>query len=449
MLNKNLLPLLSFVVIVAALTLNLQAAPDSALNRHKRVTEKVKVVSQVMSSVVNLNTERILDSQKKDDREGTYISQSWGYSLGSGSIISGNGLILTNAHVVDRAIRINANINEKIRADAQLVAIDRVNDLALLKVNLPEAITLTPIKMGEVGDLLLGEDVIALGNPYGLGSSISHGILSAVGRQVSVDNKILFTDVLQTDAPVFPGSSGGPLINMNGEMIGITSSIFGDEQRIGFAIPLQRAQNVMARWLIPERFSPVSLGIIPAVKRLANGDMIFYINDILIDSPAQAAGLKNGDVIVAVNDRPVGDLLDLSLKLCEMRSGQTLRLTLNNERKVNLKVKSINIDNWRSDGKKRFGFSTQFMTENIAKNLNYPFYNMIIISDLDVNSPPDIKRGDILLQIGDIAINGIDDFSLATRIYQPGDEVQLTLLEITTDKDDKKIYIKKETNLKL
>ena len=74
---------------------------------------------------------------------------------------------------------------------------------------------------------------------------------------------------------------------------------------------------------------------------------------------------------------------------------------------------------------------------------------MIIISDLDVNSPPDIKRGDILLQIGDIAINGIDDFSLATRIYQPGDEVQLTLLEITTDKDDKKIYIKKETNLKL
>ena len=209
------------------------------------------------------------------------------------------------------------------------------------------------------------------------------------------------------------------------------------------------AQSVMARWLIPERFSPVSLGIIPAVKRLANGDMIFYINDILIDSPAQAAGLKNGDVIVAVNDRPVGDLLDLSLKLCEMRSGQTLRLTLNNERKVNLKVKSINIDNWRSDGKKRFGFSTQFMTENIAKNLNYPFYNMIIISDLDVNSPPDIKRGDILLQIGDIAINGIDDFSLATRIYQPGDEVQLTLLEITTDKDDKKIYIKKETNLKL
>ena len=83
MLNKNLLPLLSFVVIVAALTLNLQAAPDSALNRHKRVTEKVKVVSQVMSSVVNLNTERILDSQKKGDREGTYISQSWGYSLGS------------------------------------------------------------------------------------------------------------------------------------------------------------------------------------------------------------------------------------------------------------------------------------------------------------------------------------------------------------------------------
>ena len=222
-----------------------------------RRTPVVEVVSEVLPSVVNIGTEKIVKVRYTDpsrrvrgDLFDEFFSEFFGppvkegyrrsNSLGSGVIIDPRGYILTNYHVIERASVIRVTLSDESKYEAVFVAGDEISDLALIKIE-----PLKPLKavtFGKDDDLLLGETVIVLGNPFGLAQTVTVGVLSAKNREARYEGEILYRDILQTDAAVNPGSSGGPLVNIDGQVIGISVAIYREAQNIGFALPVSRVR---------------------------------------------------------------------------------------------------------------------------------------------------------------------------------------------------------------
>jgi serine protease Do len=403
-----------------------------------RETPTVLAVRQVLPSVVNISTERIVSQAPSpwgvDPFEGMFQDffreqrELKTTSLGSGVIITADGLIVTNAHVVDRATKVQVILADGTAYQAREVAGDRLNDLALLQVeDLPPGRKLQPAVLARPNDLLLGETVIAVGNPYGLGHSISQGVLSAVGRKVYYEGKTLFDDILQTDAPINPGNSGGPLINLHGEMIGINTAIHREGQGIGFSIPLLRVERLLASWLIPERFRDVRLGLIPGLLPRQDGSYAIAVESVMDDSPAAAAGLRPGDEIVAVDGRPTTTLFALSERLWRLAADEELALTLGDRRQVRLKAAPMVVQNGEDAARKRLGIVLQELTPPLAKALNYPFAGGLVVSDAPEGG---VVRGDVLLRLGEIPVHGFADIPRALQGKHFGDRVPAVFIRV-------------------
>ena len=325
-----------------------------------RRTPIVVVAHNVLPSVVNIQTEATMKRRQIDPffdpfgffggRERSYTSQS----LGSGFVWSSDGIIVTNNHVVEGASRITVNVNGGRQIPATLLGVDPDSDLAVLRVD-EKGLTAAPI--GTSSDLMIGESVIAVGNPFGLSGTVTTGVVSALGRSVpSQDQTRTFTDFIQTDASINPGNSGGPLLNIEGKVIGINVAIYAQAQGIGFAIPVDRAKKVVEDLL---RYGAVHTAWIGAVtatltpeeaKRLGHnlsrGAMVVRIFDgspahraglrilqevaglrvaderraVVIDevinrSRADEVGLAPGDLIVGVNGNQVNDTRQLNTQL--------------------------------------------------------------------------------------------------------------------------------------
>src|SRR5690349_19277541 len=214
-----------------------------------RRTPIVVVAHNVLPSVVNIQTAATIRQRNVDPfldpfgffggGERAYTSQS----LGSGFVWSSDGIIVTNNHVVEGASRITVNVNGGQQIPAKLIGVDPDSDLAVLRV---DAKGLAAAPIGTSSDLMIGESVVAVGNPFGLSGSVTTGVVSALGRSVpSQDQSRTFTDFIQTDASINPGNSGGPLLNIEGKVIGINVAIYAQAQGIGFAIPVDRARKVI------------------------------------------------------------------------------------------------------------------------------------------------------------------------------------------------------------
>jgi serine protease Do len=259
----------------------------------------------------------------------TYTSQS----LGSGFIWSPDGIVVTNNHVVEGASRITVNLNDGTQIAARLIGVDPDSDLAVLRVdarNLPAA----PI--GTSADLMIGETVVAVGNPYGLSGTVTTGVVSALGRSVpSQEEGRTFTDFIQTDASINPGNSGGPLLNIEGKVIGINVAIYAQAQGIGFAIPVDRARKVIQDLLRYGAVHSAWIGAVTATltpeesKRLdlraSKGALIARVFE---ESPAEAAGLQAGDVITAVSGKPVDSRESFSTLTATLSADQPVNLTI-------------------------------------------------------------------------------------------------------------------------
>lgn len=412
------------IVFIVAILLSgclIMAQPEELMNRSRRITPTVTATARVLPSVVNLSTERLLDNERTGDFF-PFLDKRRGYSLGSGCIISENGLVMTSAHVVHNAMKINVTLHDGQIFSADIIAADELNDLALLQLRGISPESSPPIPMAPPGDLILGETVIAVGNPYGLGNTISRGVLSGIGRQLTYGDQVVFSDILQTDCAIHAGNSGGPLININGEMIGLTSSVVRGAEGIGFAIPLQRMENILARWLTPERFSNVSVGIIPGVRRMQDGELIFYIADVMNDSPAWAAGIRPGLKITAYNGVEITDLTKLCLSLSQVQAGQTITLTPPSGSTFRITAKKINISDAADAAEKRLGLKLRRMTPELARAMNYPPTTALIVSK-PPPSAPEIKRGDLLIRLGDIPIHKPEDVAIALHNYHYGDSI--------------------------
>jgi Do/DeqQ family serine protease len=257
-------------------------------------------------------------------------------SLGSGVVIRPDGYILTNEHVVLQSGSIQVQLADQRKLSARLVGADSDSDLAVLKVD--EVKALPSLPLGKSDDLMIGEPVIAIGNPFGLSHTVTTGVVSALNRSLNTGERTYY-DFIQTDASINPGNSGGPLLNIKGELIGINTAIYGKAQGIGFAIPISRAKRIVEELISHGAVDPPWIGIATQTltPELAAHFSLQEQRGVIIravepGSPAARAGLQRGDVILSLDGRPITSSEEYLQRERTYTSSDKLRLRLVRDR---------------------------------------------------------------------------------------------------------------------
>jgi Do/DeqQ family serine protease len=366
---RNLLPLAAlFAFAVAA------RAEDPFLRR----TATVAVVEKVGPSVVNVTTARaarsgpfrpfgdpFFDRFFQDFFEMRVPESS--QSLGSGVVIDAAGHVLTNEHVVSRAETIRVTLADGRELEAKLIGAEPNFDLAVLELVEPKDVPWTA--PGSSSDLLVGEPVIAIGNPFGLSNSVTTGVVSALNRSVRAEDRV-YHGFLQTDASINPGNSGGPLLNAEGSLIGINTAVYQGAQGIGFAIPIDVAKRVVDELLSKGEVSPVWLGIdvqdldggiaeVMELPRHLAGALVSRVRD---DGPAAGGAIRRGDVIVRIDGAPVRSAREFYEHLERATSGQTLALGV-----------------WRKGAEQRVSLAAQAIPERQIAELGEQLLGMRLV----------------------------------------------------------------------
>jgi serine protease Do len=276
-----------------------------------RRTATVRAIAAAEPAVVNIEGNKPASGARSDSQQVN--------GMGAGVIIDRRGYILTNQHVVQDVGRIEVTLSSGRQYVGRLIDRDPATDLALIKIDTGRHLPV--IKCGTSSDLLLGEPVIAIGNPYGYHHSVTQGIISALKRDIPVNGVQEYPDLIQTDASINPGNSGGPLLNAKGDMIGINAAVRIGAQGIGFAIPVDRAIKIAASMISRHR------------ERVSNVDAPFKVRtsyeggrSIVSVISSSSTELQTGDVIQAINNQPIRNQLDLELTLLDHSQGSTLNI---------------------------------------------------------------------------------------------------------------------------
>jgi Do/DeqQ family serine protease len=352
---------LGFVAAWAAL---LGSAPVAASDPFLRRTTTVRVVEDAGPAVVNITTE-----QERRSRGSSPFRRFGGdpffdrffqdffeprmprttTNLGSGVVIDAQGHVLTNEHVVARASRIRVSLSDGREFDATLVGADPNNDIAVLKIE--SDAELPWLAPGSSDDLMVGEPVIAIGNPFGLSHTVTTGVISALDRSIRGDDRV-YHGFLQTDASINPGNSGGPLINAEGELVAINTAVYSRAQGIGFAIPIDVAKRVVSELIAHGEVSPVWLGLefqdLDARLREALG-IAPELRGALVSrvrerSPASRAGIRRGDIVTRVDGQPLDSAGAFFERLKTATAGQTFAVALQRDgaaRDVELRTEAV------------------------------------------------------------------------------------------------------------
>jgi serine protease Do len=286
----------------------------------------VKAIESAQPSVVNIHGEKQLAAG--ETRFGPVEGQRRVNGMGTGVVIDERGYILTNFHVVDGVSKIHVALADGQSFVARVVASDAATDLAVIKIDTDEQ--LPTIAVGTSSDLMLGEQVIAVGNAFGYENTVTRGIISALHRTVQVTDAQTYEDLIQTDASINPGNSGGPLINIDGEMIGINVAVRAGALGIGFAIPVDKAMAVAGELLSTRRIDRTWHGVI-AKRQAAPRAGGFEVGEVDADSPAAESGIMAGDVVKAVGDRPVTRPLDFERALLGRPAGEPVDVTIHRD----------------------------------------------------------------------------------------------------------------------
>ena len=326
-------------VAALCLTALALAIPAGAADDERR-TPVVRAVEQARPAVVNISAEQVVVVQRdpffeqffndffeaRPRRAALHPDQP-----GSGVIVRPDGYVLTNAHVVARGQRIKVVLADERELDARVVGVDADADIAVLKV---EAGTLPHLEFGNSEDLMIGETVIAIGNPFGFSHTVTTGVISALRRSLKSEGRT-FLDFIQTDASINPGNSGGPLLNIRGELIGINTAIYGGAQNIGFAIPAKRASQVVGDLIRygEVRRSYLGVQVQDLTPELASALGIdtrhgVVVREVESDGPAAEAGLAPGDVILEIDGHDVRDRSEFDERAAAAAIGSKLELTI-------------------------------------------------------------------------------------------------------------------------
>jgi serine protease Do len=357
-------------------------------------------------------------------------------AAGSGLIVDARGYILTNAHVVESAADIEVRLSDDRKFSATLVGSDPKTDLAVVKID-PGSSALPPAVLGDSDKLRIGQWAIAIGNPFGLDRTVTVGIISATGRtRVGVATYEAF---IQTDASINPGNSGGPLLNLDGRVIGINTAIVSSGQGIGFAIPINMAREVMNQLIAKGRVVRGWLGISiqDLTDELAAGFGVsaksgVLVADVLKDSPAEAAGMKAGDIIVELGGAPIREATDLQKRVAAIVPGRAAALTVLRDRKpTKLTVKigeqpgeeTVLAAGPKGEG---LGLTVEALSEEMARTYGLRGRSGVVVTEVKPGSAAEaagIKEGDVLLEVDRRRVGSLDEFKQAVAALKPGESV--------------------------
>lgn len=419
------------------------------------------VVEKVLPAVVNIYSARVVRSAESGPTSPFFFDPffreffGWGapdrprerreQSLGSGVIVSADGYLLTNNHVIEGATEIRVSLADRREMKAHLVGTDPRTDIAVLRVDEKNLPTLV---IADSDKVKAGQFVLAVGNPFGLGQTVTMGIVSATGRgNLSI---VDYEDFIQTDAPINPGNSGGALVDINGALIGINTAILsrsGGNQGIGFAVPINMARQVMERILKDGRVVRGWLGVAiqpvtPAIARTMGLDKPTgaLISDVSPGSPAEKAGLRRGDIVLAINGEPVNETRELSLRVAMLAPGTTARLRVFRERRqIEVPVvlgeqpaerRAMGPGAEPGAARALQGVSVTNLTPRLREQLGLPpGVSGVLVTGVDPDSPAfeaGLRRGDVIQEVNGRGVASVAEFERAIR--QAGAEAVLLLV---------------------
>jgi Do/DeqQ family serine protease len=413
------------------------------------------VVKRAVPAVVNISSSKVVKDQG-DGGQGLFndpfFRQFFGgrvpqqqprseraTSLGSGVVVSPDGYILTNNHVVEGATDVKVSFADKEEYPAKVIGTDKYTDVAVLKINKSG---LTTLPFADSARAQVGDVVLAIGEPFGLGQTVTMGIISAKGRAgLGIER---FEDFIQTDASINRGNSGGALIDTHGDLVGINTAILsgetGGNQGIGFAIPANLARNIMDQIMKNGKVTRGYMGILPQelTPEMAKAFGVPNSHGVAIaqvepKSPAQEAGLKVGDVITAVNGTPVDDVNSFRLQIAGFAPKTTVHLKVDRngqamEAAVTLGEFNLEAEN-KSDGQGNIpgggekgalnGVSVQALTSDLRQQLQIPDGTQgVVITDIDPDSKASaagLQQGDIVVQVDRKPVATVSEFNAAVR----------------------------------
>ncbi len=449
--NKWLVTAVLFLIFSIILHFQL---PDSLGSENLRESAVVIAVKKVSPVVVNISSE--FEVRKRiNPFSGLGMDPSFenffndffdpGFerrykrtSLGSGVIIDGKrGFILTNKHVILKSKTITVTLKDGREFTAQIVGADSDSDLAVLRISSPTA--LPDITMGDSSNLMIGETVIAIGNPFGFSNTVTTGVISATNRSIRTDDMV-YHDFIQTDASINPGNSGGPLLNINGELVGINTAIYAKAQGIGFAIPINTAKRIVSDLIRYGEVIPAWIGITiqDIDQELARYLKASATNGVLVKKaepagPALKAGIREGDIILSINASNIASERDFHKAMTAFSAGEKIDITV-----------------WREGKTKTVPVKTSTFPKELAMDLAYDLLGVsvedlstknryiykvlakqgVLISEVNRQSflaHIGAKPGDIIRQIDDIPIKNIKDFEKAIIKYRQKNSLVMVL----------------------
>jgi Do/DeqQ family serine protease len=423
--------------MVAGLLILWMIPPHGPAKASERRNAVVIAVERVGPAVVNISTiikERVRstfpfagDDFFRDFFPELFSREYTRTSLGSGVIVDGkNGHIVTNHHVVARAAEIKVITSTQETLSARIVGSDPRSDLAVLKV---EASNVLPeVEMGDSDDLMIGETVIAIGNPFGLSQTVTTGVVSALDRTVRAEDRV-YSHFIQTDASINPGNSGGPLLNIEGEVIGINTAIYQKAEGIGFAIPINKTKRIVRELLRAGEVRFPWLGMetqemTPELKsyfKIPVGKGGIIVRDLFINGPSERAGILRGDIIFDVNGLNVTSMTDYNNALSEFTSSDKFIIKV--FRKGKVRTFTIQAEVFPSElGLKlvdrRLGIRVSEM--NQATQKRYGLEGRVYIEDVREGSEAGrvgLQPRDLILKINDEVTESLDDFKKAISRY--------------------------------
>ena len=357
-------------------------------------------------------------------------------SLGSGFIIDEKGFILTNNHVVEKTDEIMVRLADEKEFRAEIIGRDPKTDLALIRIKTDHP--LKPLPLGDSDKLTVGEWVVAIGNPFGLGSTVTAGIVSAKYRHIGAGS---YDNFIQTDASINPGNSGGPLLNASGEVIGINSAIYsktGGSIGIGFAIPIN-----MAKDLLPQlKTGKVVRGWLGVMIQKITSDLKdklrlehdkgALVADVTVGGPADKAGIKRGDVIVSFGGKEIKEMNDLPYMVASTPVGKKAVVeVIRKGKKKTFKVKIAELKEEReteevSEAKPNLGMTVEELTPELARNLGLSETTGLVVARVEKGSPAEeagLRPRDIIVEVDQVEPTDLEEFHRKIEGYKIGDTI--------------------------
>jgi Do/DeqQ family serine protease len=442
------------VIILAIFALGITISADSSAQAVNRETPVVRAVRKVGPAVVNISS--VYEVRKrtgpfsgfganpffeeffKDFFDPRFDRRQQYTSLGSGVIIDGKkGLILTNAHVIQKTATIKVMLQDEREFEAKIVGADPDSDLAVLKIDsekqLPDA------TMGSSDDLMIGETVIAIGNPFGFSHTVTTGVISALNRSIRTEDRV-YNDFIQIDASINPGNSGGPLLNINGELIGINTAIYAKAQGIGFAIPISKARKIISDLIQYGEVKQAWIGIIvqDMDEKLAGylnvaGKKGVIVTTVEAQSPAETAGVQEGDIMLSIAKKSIGSVEEYESVTKVLAAGDTVPAEIwrdGNKKAVTINTKLFPLELAEDLAFKLLGINVDELTQKNRQAYDISARDGVVIAKIKKTSylaRIGAQPGDVIHQIDDFAIQDKEDFKKAIVRFRRKNSVVLLL----------------------